>query len=352
MIECKRHDDGGFEEKTARQYQAFGALLQRVIAKSDVRGLVQADVVKFRAVLFRLPKSFGKSPSDHTASIEEILAKASTLPKEKVGMAIGTVNRYLDHFSALVNSAKSEGIDIDPKLSPGALRRKERVRQRDKKRTFTRAELRALFQHDFWTSETGIPSLDQRRTTGLYWVPLICAYTGMRREEISGFSPEHFKEEEGIWYFELVPTSTRRLKTAASARRIPVHADLISLGLVDVVQQAQKKRQSLLFPDLREPSSKIFGRKVGRFMEKMIAEIWGATGEGLSLQSTRHYVQHVLDLDKSVPEKVSREIMGHEGTDVHSTVYGDQCPMSDLKAAIDRLPSLINLPDFPKGLIR
>lgn len=100
MIECKRHDDGGFEEKTARQYQAFGALLQRVIGKADVTDLVQADAVKFRAALFRLPKSFGKSPSDHTASIEEILAKASTLPKEKVGMAIGTINRYLDHFSA------------------------------------------------------------------------------------------------------------------------------------------------------------------------------------------------------------------------------------------------------------
>lgn len=354
MIECKRHDDGGFEEKTARQYQAFGALLQRVIGKADVTDLVQADVVKFRAALFRLPKSFGKSPTDHIAPIEEILAKAAILPKEKVGMAVGTINRYIDQFSALVNSGKSEGLDIDPKLAPGSLRRKERVRQRDKKRTFTRAELQTLFQHAFWTNEDtarSIPPLDQRRLSGLYWVPLICAYTGMRREEISGFSPEHFKKEDGIWYFELVPTSTRRLKTAASARRIPVHADLISLGLCDVVQLAQKKCQSLLFPDLQEPSAKILGRKVGRVMERMITEIWGAAGEGLSLQSARHYVQHVLDLDKSVPEKVSREIMGHEGTDVHSSVYGDQCPITDLKDAIDRLPSLINLPDFPRGRI-
>ena len=355
MNECKRHDDGGFEDKTARQYQAFGALLQRVIGKADVRDLVQADVVKFRAVLFRLPKSFGKSPKDHTAPIEEILEKAAALPKEKVGMAIATVNRYLDHFSALVNSAKAEGLDVDPKLSPGTLRRKERVRQRDKKRTFTRAELQTLFRHAFWTDENtarSIPPLDQRRVSGLYWVPLICAYSGMRREEISGFSPENFKEEDGIWYFELIPTSTRRLKTAASVRRIPVHGDLISLGLCDVVQHAQKRHPSLLFPDLREPSSKIFGRKVGRFIEKMIAEIWGATGDGLSLQSARHYVQHILDLDKLVPEKVAREIMGHEGTDVHSTVYGDQCPITDLKAAIDRLPSLINLPSFPRGRIR
>lgn len=254
MNECKRHDDGGFEDKTARQYQAFGALLQRVIGKADVRDLVQADVVKFRAVLFRLPKSFGKSPKDHTAPIEEILEKAATLPKEKVGMAIGTVNRYLDHFSALVNSAKAEGLDVDPKLSPSSLRRKETVRQRDKKRTITRAELQTLFQHAFWTSENtarGIPPLDERRVSGLYWVPLICGYTGMRREEIAGFSPEHFKEEDGIWYFDLLSTSIRRLKTAASARRLPVHADLISLGLCHVVRRLTPSSATMAPPRRR-----------------------------------------------------------------------------------------------------
>jgi hypothetical protein len=33
--------------------------------------------------------------------------------------------------------------------------------------------------------------------------------------------------------------------------------------------------------------------------------------------------------------------MGHEGTDIHTTVYGEQTPLPMLKAAIDRLPSVI-----------
>lgn len=71
-------------------------------------------------------------------------------------------------------------------------------------------------------------------------------------------------------------------------------------------------------------------------------------GGGLSLQTARHYVQHILDLDKEVPAKVARDIMGHEGQDVHDSVYGDQSPLSALKAAIDRLPSMTGVVSLPR----
>lgn len=319
MLEFKRNAEEGLEDKTARQYEAFGRLLQRVTGKTDVRTLMQPDLVNFRSVLFKLPKSFGKSPSDHTLPIETILAKAATLPKDQVGLSVGTVNRYVDHASALVAAAKSEGFELHPRLDPGSLRRKEKVRQRDKKRTFTLNELKSLFAHRYWTdlgSGRGLPPLDVRRTSGLYWVPLIAAYTGMRREEIAGIGVDYIREEDGIIFFDVVATDDRRLKTAASRRRIPVHDDLMDLGLIEVVRAAKRGASGLLFPDLREPASKVMGRKVGRHMEKIVREIWGEAGDGLSVQSIRHYVQHLLDLDKNVPEKVSRDLMGHEGGSV------------------------------------
>jgi integrase len=326
MIEFKKHADEGLEEKTARQYRAFGALLQRVTGKTDVRALLQADFVKLRATLLQLPKSFGKSPSDHTLPIESILAKAAALPKEKVGLAVGTVNRYVDHASALISAAKAEGFELHPRLDPGLLRRKEKGRARDKKRTATKDELETLFQHRYWTDpEPGpwLPPLAERRRSGLYWVPLIAAYSGMRREEISGIGVDYVREDDGIHFFDVITTSDRRIKNASSKRKIPLHEDLINLGLLELVRDARKAGHGLLFPDLREPASQIMGRKVGRHVEKLVKEIWGDAGKGLSLQSARHYVQHVLDLDKEVPAKVARDLMGHEGQDVHDSVYGD-----------------------------
>jgi integrase len=351
MLEFKRNAEEGLEDKTARQYEAFGTLLQRVTGKTDVRCLMQPDLVHFRSVLFKLPKSFGKSKEDRSLPIETILARAATLPKADVGFSVGTVNRYVDHASALVAAAKSEGFELHPRLDPSSLRRKEKVRQRDKKRTFMLNELKTLFAHRYWTdpgSGRSLPPLDVRRTSGLYWVPLIAAYTGMRREEIAGIGMDYIREEDGIAFFDIIETDERRLKTVASRRRVPVHNDLIDLGLLDVVSAAKVRGGGLLFPDLREPASKILGRKVGRHMEKLVREIWAEAGDGLSVQSIRHYVQHLLDLDKDVPEKVARDLMGHEGTDVHSSVYGAQSPLVALKAAIDRLPTLVNTAALPR----
>lgn len=351
MIEFKKHADEGLEEKTARQYRAFGTLLQRVTGKTDVRSLLQADFVKLRSVLLKLPKSFGKSPTDHTLPIEAILAKAAGLPKEKVGLAVGTVNRYVDHASALISAAKSEGFELHPRLDPGLLRRKEKGRARDKKRTFTREELETLFQHGYWTDpEPGpwLPPLAERRRSGRYWVPLIAAYSGLRREEIAGIGVDYVREEDGITYFDVITTTDRRIKNVSSRRKVPVHDDLIHLGLMELVRDARRAGCVRLFPDLKEPASEIMGRRVGRHVEKLVKKIWGDAGQGLSVQSARHYVQHVLDLDKEVPAKVARDIMGHEGKDVHDSVYGDQSPIPALKAAIDRLPSLSGVLALPR----
>ena len=212
-------------------------------------------------------------------------------------------------------------------------------------------ELKRLFVHRYWTdsgSGRSLPPLDVRRTSGLYWVPLIAAYTGMRREEIAGIGVDYIREEDGVVFFDIMETDDRRLKTVASRRRVPVHNDLIDLGLLDVVGPAKVRGGGLLFPDLREPASKILGRKVGRHMSKLVQEIRAEAGDGLSVQSIRHYVQHLLDLDKDVPKKVARDLMGHEGTDVHSSVYGDQSPLVALKAAIDRLPTLVNTTPLPR----
>ena len=350
MIDLKRGDETGLEEKTANQYRSFASLLQRVTGKTDVRDLRQADCAHFRDILLLLPKSFGKSPKDKTDTMPAIIERAKGLPKEKVGLSIPTRNRYIDHFSALVRAAQNEGFALDPSLKPWSLRRRETQRARDKKRSFKLDELRQLFRHPFWMPDDPVSPLrqpySQRRKSGNYWVPIICAYTGMRREEIAGFSPEHFREENGIWYFEIAGTEARRLKNAASERRIPLHRDLHALGLRDFIQGAQKRGQSLLFPDLREPASSILGRKVGRHMEAIIPGIWGEQGEGLSLQSMRHYVQNLLDNDNEVGEKLARDIMGHEGKDVHSRNYGDPSPLPLLKFAIDRLPSV-----FPPELL-
>lgn len=112
MIEIKQSDEGGLEEKTANHYRSFGRLLIRVTGKDDVRQLTQKDATNFRKALISLPKAFGKSPSHHTRPVSEIIEAAKLLPRDKVGLSVPTVNRYLDQLGTLAAWADSEGISI------------------------------------------------------------------------------------------------------------------------------------------------------------------------------------------------------------------------------------------------
>ena len=97
-----------------------------------------------------------------------------------------------------------------------------------------------------------------------------------------------------------------------------------------------------LFPEAFEKSGLHVGRKIARNLGQICKEVFGLEQELLTLKSMRHYVQQTLDLDPSVRGKVSRDILGHEGHDIHTRTYGMASPLSALKAAINVLPSVID----------
>lgn len=150
------------------------------------------------------------------------------------------------------------------------------------------------------------------------------------------------KQEDGIYYFDVVFNEERRLKTGSSIRKIPLHNDLLKLGFIEFYQSKTQQKATHFFPEAFEQSELNIVRKISRNLHQICVEVFGEQEELLTLKSTRHYVQQILDLDPSVPEKVARDILGREGHDVHTRTYGTASPLSALKAAIDVLPSVID----------
>ncbi|KEO61244.1 site-specific integrase [Thioclava indica] len=343
MNEMKRSE--GVEEKTLRQYESFVGLFTTLTGIGDVRQIRQTDATGFRAALYKLPKSWGKSPADRNASREEIMARAAKLPPEKVGLSIGTINRHLEHMGQIVEWASDEGIAVNPKLKPGKLRRKDTVRDCDKKQAFTEAELRRLFKSPVWSGSKSEyhqsdPGTDIYRN-GTYWTPLLGALTGARREEVAGLAPADIVERDGIPCLSIEDSELRRIKNISSKRIVPIHSRLIELGFLDFVEAARAKGQADLFPDLREPATGKHGRKLGRRMRQIVDKTFGAEGAGLSFHSLRHYVQGTLEHVPEVTDKVLRDIVGHEGKDTHERTYSKPAPPAVLQAAIERLPTVI-----------
>ena len=182
----------GVEEKTLRQYQSFISLFTMLTGISDITKIRQPDVKAFRADLSIMPKSWGKSPKDQNNARDEVMTKSAALPADKIGLSVGTVNRHLEHLNQIAEAARDDGLPVDPNLKPPKLRRKETVRARDKREAFSVDQLCVVFQNPVWTGSHSeyhqTKGGNEIFKNGIYWCPLIGAFTGARREEIAGFA--------------------------------------------------------------------------------------------------------------------------------------------------------------------
>ncbi len=333
------------EEKNLRQYESFAHLFTMLTGVTDIRFLRQNHISAFRADLTELPKSWGKSPKDRMSTREEVLERSKLLPAHQVGLAVGTTNRHLEHLGQIIEQALDEGIPLDPRLNPTKLRKKDPVRDRDKKQAFTTDQLKRIFRSPVWTGSKSEhyqtkPGKNVYKN-GTYWCPIIAAYTGARREEIAGFALSDIIEVDGLPCFSIEDNEFRRIKNQSSKRIVPIHNRLIDLGFLDYVTSLQNKVRGDLFPDLREPQKGLYGRKLGRHMRTIIDDEFGAEGVDLSFNSFRHFVQNALEDYSGASEKVVRDLVGHEGLDVHQRNYSKRAPTQMLWDAIHELPIVV-----------
>ncbi|QCO56062.1 hypothetical protein EOK75_10145 [Pseudorhodobacter turbinis] len=66
---------------------------------------------------------------------------------------------------------------------------------------------------------------------GLYWVPLTAALTGARREEIAALKAAEITAIDGLPALIIAPNANRGLKSLTARRDLPLHPQLVELGL-------------------------------------------------------------------------------------------------------------------------
>ncbi|QFU08842.1 Phage integrase family protein [Rhodobacteraceae bacterium THAF1] len=168
--------------------------------------------------------------------------------------------------------------------------------------------------------------------------------SGARREEIAALMVRDIKQENGVWFFDLDDNLNRRVKTASSRRKVPIHTGLIAHGFLDYVKSIKNKGQENLFPELCPQNSKDpFGRKLYYNFSNALKIALDGNPRKLSLHSFRHYVKQQLDGQPSVTGKTRRDILGHEASDVHDSAYGEATPIEELRRAIELLSFPISM---------
>ena len=331
-------------EKTASQARQTARLFTRITGIDDIRQVRQHHIAQFTdTLLLDMPRNYGRSSRDATRPMSEIIALARLLPEGERGLNGATINRHLTALHSVFDFAKARGIVPAETISLTALRARKSKRDRDARSAFSVADLTTLFGSPVWM---GSASPKRRVEPGSmilhdaeYWVPLIGAYSLMRREEICGLMLDEVVFDAPIPYFDIKVNKYRRIKNIQSERKIPIHPELLRLGLEEYCRQIAGTGYDLVFPELYSTNparalGNAFDRGWNRILKQALPD---ARERKLVFHSFRHFGNNEL-LRQEVMVEWRQDLLGQGGESEAEERYREAISLDLMLSALRKIP--------------
>lgn len=245
-LEVIRRSPNGYTRKVVRCLQLFGSMLGE---QTPVNQLRQRQVTAFLHDICRLPSDWAQR-FDQGEAIAKILAgevEEVMAPKTFTQSYRAPLKKFLaasrrdyreDGFPELV----TEGIEYTG----------DRVSGEDVQRDLTTPELKHLFEgSEFATIARNLDA------DAAYWMPVIGLYTGARPREICQLNPQcDWGQEEGVHYLQFdkhtaAGKGVKKTVKTGEARRVPMHTELVRLGLPAYLERLKTNGADRMFPGAR-----------------------------------------------------------------------------------------------------
>ena len=300
-------------------------LLARYVGESrPVNQITKKDLGEFRSLLTKLPAHFTKR--FRGLDLAAIIAKAEecNLPT----LTPQTINvKYLAIVRDFFDWCVSCGV-VDENPAKDVRVKQAKVRMTRTRGTFKSHHLVRLFSAPLYTGcrsdgriyEPG----DHRVRDHRYWLPLLGLWTGARLGELCQLLVSDVREIDGVWCIEIKAGGEKHVKSRAAERRVPVHPELIRLGLVEHVRQLQREGIVRLFPEIEPGAGGYLSDTTSKWFKRFLRHTLGEEeigADGLMFHSFRHTVKDALRA-AGVDERVQDALLGHE-TDHVSSHYGE-----------------------------
>ena len=177
-----------------------------------------------------------------------------------------------------------------------------------------------------------------------YWIPLMACYTGARVSELAQLWADDVTITKGAEIIEFRDNTDRRqnLKTDGSWRAVPMHSELVRLGLPEYIASLPP---GPLFPKLPKTGKNGAGGPFGQWFGDY-KRAKGFTSPAKTLHSFRHLMATELRLVGATDAQADA-ITGHAGEGIARTVYSET-----IRRQAERLRPVIELLQFDalKGL--
>lgn len=326
---------GVWEKQTALQARKTYALFLEFFGDRPLASFARTDAAAFKNLLSDLPGNYGKAAEYRGKTAAEIVAETSDRSVERLSPR--TIQRHFNALAALWTAALERGevavnIFADWKF-PG------NKRARDQREHWSREQLAALLATPLWS---GCQSPHRRSKPGdlvlrdeKFWLPLIALLSGMRQEEICQLRLQDVRQEEGVWVFDLNARDGQQLKNANAVRRVPIHVQLIQMGLLHYVEERRSAKDQMLFPNLQPGGAdNRLGHNYSKWFTRYRQEV-KLFVPGRDFHSFRHSATTFMR-QAGVDEPTIDEVTGH-ATVGETARYTKGLTIRNLEQAINKI---------------
>lgn len=343
-ISSKGGTDASWMRNSVRGFDAAGTLALSFFGRQNrVRDMSLADCRDFVEALGSVPENWGKSAA-LTAPMSELIAMAN----DKEEARLLDVERQAEaeawsdeQFLVACAAAREE------RLSPGAQYKHQCYVAGVVKTVFRLAKAgEHPMKEAIWTKkhflELKADAGPQRLPLGaegraalfsrpiftagpaeaddpLFWEPLLARYAGLRMQEGLQLKPKDFGVEDGIPVIFIRASSDQFLKSIHAARKLPVHPELIRLGLLRLVERKRREGARWVF-DVERGLDGTFSSAFSKvYYNWRVSE--GIYEPGKDFHSIRKdFYQSMKSAKVDYAARVV--LMGHALNDVSETNYG------------------------------
>lgn len=321
-------------EREARRAWKVLMELNDLTEEHPITAITKAHIRSFKQTLLEYPNVKSAPRPVRSMSAKDVLAwkakrdaeeaaKGKDEPKNPVVIiSRSTAKKWLSHLSAPLKMSEQNHDTPDPTANMLKLSFSKADRP-----GYDSADLQNIFTHEHFNKPWGEEQ----------WLPLIALYTGARAGEIAFLLKTDVRQEDGIHYLHVQKVDeegniVKSTKNDNSIRMVPIHPDLIRLGLMDYVTSCG----DALFPVVGASKSTL----------RNFSQRWGRMREAFNIKDRRkvfHSFRHTFKTacrKAGVTEEIHDALTGHSNKSVGRS-YGEY-PLSVLKEAMDRVT--YNLP--------
>ena len=309
-------EKGGVRLRTNQYIKSSLDLLIESFGDIPVSQVDKQKAVTLKSHMLKLPKNRRKNPELRDKHLHE-LVEMKFGANEKISNR--TINEHLSYLSSFMDWCKRHGYSNDnPFLGLKLKKTKRPIDERDR---FSDEELMKLFSKEYYIPNTEV--LNGRYE--FYWIPLIALFSGMRLGEICPLYLDNIKKVKTRWCFNLQEEEGRDdkgLKTISSRRILPIHDNLIEIGLIEFIEILKKKypKREKIFEELPFVAGS-YNKKPSRWWNERYLTKLGIKTKTKNFHSIRHTVIDHLK-QKGIEVNLINELTGHSTGNIDVDRYG------------------------------